>query len=165
MTTDKPVHLLCAVRGSGPDGDTAQITHALLEVTAPLLATILARAQSLAALQKVHPYFDEAYFWDGCPDWFEGYAGWDDKDFDDEEALLQQSHRLMTEDQVEQLRSADRGRRVECVQMVISVCNSDLGTADVCWSAIPKHCDIYIRTVEIPLIVLQKYWDQAQEKS
>ncbi len=131
---------------------------ALVDLSPELAALALQRIAALRDQKTVDPNIVETYYWAyfaAC--YFSPYAGLAIDDIEAEGASIplgDQLHELQIEDK-EIVRAPasfqvppGQVAAVECEQMIVF-------EASIAFTAIPKHASFYVRTVEVPISMLE----------
>ena len=132
--------------------------YALVDLTPELAALALQRIATLREQKILDPNIDEVYYWAyfaAC--YFSPYANLAVKD------KAAQSANVLADDLLDELQTQDqelfcvpecfqlrpdRMAAVECEEMVVR-------EASIAFKAIPKHASFHVRTVEIPISLLE----------
>ena len=130
---------------------------ALVELTRELANVALRRIQVLKDYKKIDEFIYETYYWDFHAEYFSPRADFSGVPENVKAAML------AVGEIVEALVVEEKGvvtapddfevveeqiAAVECTQLVV-------GEDGVAFLAIPKHCDFYVTTAEIPMLILE----------
>ena len=130
---------------------------AVLELTPELAALALRRIAALREQKNLDPDIDEMYYWTCFAEYFSQWRNLAGADMGTEPASL------AVADMLEELRIEEKEvvtvpeifhvppsqlARVECEQMIVR-------EDSIAFMAIPKHASFYVRTVDIPLTMLE----------
>lgn len=138
-----------AMRVFSTDTDyNADCDYCVVDVTKELAQSILARRKVLLMAKGGDKDLYEIYYWGGTQEFY----SYGDGDFDFQKQEFKDLERVFEDNSFSELPDnfelPKEAERTECDQMVIS--------ADgVQWVSIPKHCSIYVTSVEIPYSLIE----------